>query len=345
MKRRQILGGLAAAPLLPSFARADTGAGRLTLLVGGPDGEQTSRWGDACALAMAGSFPGDPQIVTQTIGGWDGLAGANRLDALVIPDGKTAAILPGGVLIAFLTGDSRVHYDPTRWTPLLAGNTSGVLMVRAPAQTQLDVDALRTLAPLHLAADQPESRDLAALLALTRLNVPVVPVFGLRNTDAKMRAFVAGRANAVFLTGEGVPEDVAAFTAAGAVPVFSIGMMDSDGVVGPDPSFPDLPEAMKFGNSATSFLDNAYRAVAAAARLDFMLVLPRLTDANGVAMWSSAVGVAASSEAFVAAARASAVILQRAPLLGSALATLSIEAPDQGTLQAFMAKSYGWQPS
>ena len=79
----------------------------------------------------AAGFPGRPQIMTQPVGGLDGVTGANRLDALVVPDGKTAAILPGAALIAWLTGDSRVHFDPTRWVPLMAGANSGVLVVRA----------------------------------------------------------------------------------------------------------------------------------------------------------------------------------------------------------------------
>ncbi len=345
MKRRQLIGGLTAAALLPGAARADFGARPLTLLVAGPDGAQTSRWGDACALAMAGCFPNNPAILPQTVGGLDGVTGANRLDALIAPDGKTAAILPGEALIAFITGDSRVHFDPTRWTPLLAGETSGVLMVRAPAGTQPDINVLRKLAPLRVAADQPQSRDLAALLALARLNVPTAPIFGLRDRDAKMRAFIAGQVDALFLSGEGVPEDVAPLTAAGAVPVFTIGALDANGMVVADPFFPDLPEAMQFGGGAPSFLDNAYRAAAAAVRLDFLLVLPRLTAPEVVAIWAKATASAMSSTALAAAADASSVSLHSAPALSSALATLNREMPDQGSLQAFLVKSYGWQPS
>ena len=110
------------------------GADPLALLVAGPEGDQTSRWGNACALAMQAGFPGVPKIMTQPVGGLDGVTGANRLDALVVPDGKTAAILPGASLIAWMTGDSRVHFDPTRWIPLMAGGNSGVLVVRSDPQ-------------------------------------------------------------------------------------------------------------------------------------------------------------------------------------------------------------------
>src|ERR1700739_3820213 len=225
MKRRQILGGLAA-PLVPfGFASAQlvVGATPLTLLVAGPEGDQISRWGDAFALAMQGTFPGDPVIRTEPVGGLDGVTGANQLDALVVPDGRTAAILPGAVLNAWLTGDSRVHFDPTRWVPLMIGRNSGVLVGRLPKGAVPDLQNLRAMSPLRLAAYQPESNDLAALLALARMGVPMAPVFGLRDSDAKTRAFLSGEVDAVFLAGEGVPEDVAPLTAGGGVPVFCLG--------------------------------------------------------------------------------------------------------------------------
>jgi len=339
--------GLVAASMLPlglHRAWADASAGSLTLLVAGPDGEQTSRWGDACALAMQAAFPGQPQIITQPVGGLDGVTGANRLDALVVPDGKTAAILPGAALIAWLTGDSRVHFDPTRWVPLMVGANSGVLVVRAPKGSQPDLNSLRAMVPLRLAADQPQSNDLAVLLALARLNVQTAPVFGLRDINAKTRAFVAGEVDAVFVSGEGVPEDIAPLSASGGVPVFSLGVQAPDGSVSADPLFPGLPTVIAFGGDATPFLDTVYRAAASAARLDFVVVLPKLTDPGFVAQWRQAANAAIAAPALIAAASASSVALQPAPTLSASLQTMNLGASDQTNLQAFLTKSFGWQP-
>ena len=195
MKRRQLLGALAASALLPGAARAQAMAqaalGPMNLLVAGPNGGATSRWGSAFALAIADHFPGSPNIVAEPVGGLDGVTGANRLDALMVPDGRSAAILPGAALIAFLTGDSRVHFNPTQWTPLLAGFNSGVLMLRAPKGSVPSLETLRQHSPLRLGAAQTQSDDLAALLALARLGVPTVPVFGLHTNEEKTRAFIA----------------------------------------------------------------------------------------------------------------------------------------------------------
>lgn len=343
--RRQLCRG-AAAVLVPGGAVpafADAGAPML-LLAAGPAGQAVSRWGDACALAMAQNFPGAPMITAEAVGGLDGVTGANRLDALVVPDGQTAAILPGAAMIAWLTGDTRVHFDPTRWVPVMAACGSGVLVARLPPEPQPDLARLRALAPLRLAADGPQSNDLAALLALARLAVPVAPVFGLRDTVAKTQAFAAQQVDAVFLCGEGVTEDVAALRAAGGVPVFSIGVLDADGTALPDPQFPDLPDVSVFSGGSTPFLDAAYHAAAAAARLDFIVVLPKLTDPSAVALWRQAAMGAAMSPALMAAAQASAVTLAPAAVAEAALNILNLVAPEQTSLQAYLARNYGWQP-
>jgi hypothetical protein len=347
MKRRLVMRGLMAASILPcgfGHALADVAAPPLALLVAGPDGEQTSRWGDACALALQAGFPGAPAIVPQAVGGLDGVTGANRLDALVVPDGKTAAILPGAALIAWLTGDSRVHFDPTRWVPVMAGCNSGVLVVRFPAGMTPSLAALKAMGAVRLAADKPQSNDLAILLALARLGVQAAPVFGLRDMDAKTQAFMAGDVDAVFVSGEGVPEDIAPLSASGGVPVFSLGFEDGDGAVTADPLFPGLPDVIAFSGTATPFLDAMYRAAAAAARLDFIVVLPRLTDPDTVSQWRLAAQGAIVSPAMQAAARASSIILQPSPPAAGALEALRLVATDQLGLQAFLAKTYGWQP-
>ncbi len=342
IKRRHFLAGLGAVPFGARLALADVGASSLSLLVAGPDGEQTSRWGNACALAMSAGFPGAPALICDAEGGLDGVTGANRLDALVMPDGKTAAVLPGAALIAWMTGDVRVHFDPTRWVPVMAGTNSGVLVARF-GNTPPSLPALRGFAPLRLAVNRPESNDLAALLALQRLGVPVAPVFGLRGTDAKTRAYVAGEVDAVFLCGEGVPEDIAPLTANAGVPVFSLGQMDDAGTIGVDPLFPSVPDVAAFAGGA-AVLDAAYQAAAAAARLDFFMVLPKLTDPGAVAVWRQAAAVAEQNTAVAAAALASSVTLRGPAGAAAELLALDISAPDQAGVQAYLSSNFGWHP-
>jgi len=343
----------ACGPLLPRIAKANAtanaranaraNAAPLSLLVAGPAGDQTSRWGDACALALSSCYAGSPAIVTQTDGGLDGVTGANQLDALVIPDGRTAAILPGAALIAWLTGDDRVHFDPTHWVPVMAATNSGVLVVRLGGKPAT-LEGLRSISPLRLAVDQPQSNDLAALVALTRMGVKITPLFGLRDIAAKTQAFVNGAADAVFVAGEGVPEDIAPLAANGGVPVFCLGAATASGTAGPDPLFPGLPDALAFSGDASTALDGAYHAAAAAARLDFLVVLPKLCDPDAVAQWRTAAAGAMTSPALAAAASASWVTLQPAMVAAAQLAALNLGPSDQAGLQAFLSTSFGWQP-
>lgn len=350
MKRRSILSAIGAAMALPGSAwggtpgQALTAHGPLTLMVAGPAGGQTCRWGRALALAMSKGFSGAPTIVTTPVGGLDGVTGANQLDTLMVPDGSSAAILPGATLTAYLLGDVRVHYDPTKWTPVLAGFNSGVLMLRAPRGTVPTLETLRKMAPLRFGAASPQSSDLAALMALARLDVAIAPVFGLHGSAEKTSAFIAGTVDAVFICGEGVPEDLDALIASGAVPAFCLGIPQTDGTIGPDPLFPTLALANALGPAINPMLDTAYMAAAAAARLDFMLVLPHLTAANEIAQWRSAATQATQNQAIIAASQASSISLQSAFMLASMLATLTNVPTIQPQLLAFLTKTYGWQP-
>ncbi len=342
------LGGLAGAALAPAgkghAASPPLDLPPLNLLVAGPDGAETSRWGNACALAMGGCFAGAPGMQPQPDGGLDGVTGANRLDALVVSDGRTGAILPGLALIAWLTGDDRVHFDPTRWVPVMAGVGSGVLVARLWDGVVPSPASLRAGPPLRLAADDPQSNDLAALLALQRCGVDSAPVFGLHGTQAKTDAFIAGKADAVFLCGEGVPEDLGPLAANGGVPVFCIGSVAADGAALPDPLFPGLPDAVAFSNGVKSSLDPAYHAAAAAARTDFLLVLPKLTDPAAVAQWQAAARAAIVSPGLAAAARASYLTLAAAALAGAQMTAVAGGAFVQAGLQSFLTTRFGWQP-
>jgi hypothetical protein len=352
-----MLGLMTAIALQPALSflrdrRAYAGdSGGISLLAAGPDGELISRWADACAVALAPAFPGAPTLQTQPTGGLDGVTGANRFDALVADDGSTAAMFPGAALIAWLTGDSRVHFDPTHWVPVMAATNSGVLVARfgrngLPADATPTPESLCAGGPLKLAACAPQSNDLAVLLALECMGVQTSPIFGLHNTDVKTKAFLAGEADAVFLCGEGVPEDIAPLAANGGVPVFSLGRMGDDGRLTSDPLFPDLPDAATFGAlSPNAPYAAAYAAAAAAARLDFLVTLPHLTDPNAIAIWQHAANAAIATSALVSAADASSVNLRAAPGTAAELTALALSPNDQAALQSFLQNRFGWRAS
>jgi hypothetical protein len=344
MKRRHMLGLTAAALAFPG--RVWAAPSPYALLAAGPVAELISRWAAACAMALGPGFPGNPVLQVQPTGGLDGVTGANKFDALVVPDGATAAIFPGATLIAWLTGDSRVHFDPTHWVPVMAASNSGVLVVRQNPGVRPTPQTIQPGGSLKLAVDQPQSNDLAALLALQRMGVQTSPIFGLRDTDARTRAFLAGEADAVFLSGEGVPEDIAPLSANGGVPVFSLGSMGDDGQLTRDPLFPTLPDADSFGQvDKTAPYAAAYASAAAAARLDFLVTLPHLTDPGAEALWRQAALTAIGTSALDSAADASSVRLRSAAATAAELNALALSPTDQLGLQNFLQTRFGWRAS
>jgi hypothetical protein len=238
-----------------------------------------------------------------------------------------------------------VHFDPTSWVGVMAASNSGVLVVRLGPNVTPSPQTIQLSGGLRLAVDQPQSNDLAALLALNQMGVQTSPIFGLRGTDAKTKAFVAGEADAVFLCGEGVPEDIAPLAANGGVPVFCIGRMGDDGKLGADPLFPTLPLTEAFGGINTIADHPTYQAAAAAARLDFFITLPHLTDPGAVALWQQAAVAAIGTAALDAAADASSVHLLGAAGIAAELAQVSLLPTDQSALQSFLQTRYGWRAS
>jgi hypothetical protein len=116
------------------------------------------------------------------------------------------------------------------------------------------------------------------------------------------------------------------------------------GGVQPDALFPGLPDAIAYSNVIASPLDAAYRAAAAAARLDFIIVLPKLTDPGAVAQWRGAATGAAATPAMQAAASASDIVLVPSPVAAAALMEIQEAQNNQSALQAFLVQRFGWQP-
>src|SRR6185312_12812239 len=135
----------------------------------------------------------------------------------------------------------------------------------------------------------------------------------------------------------------------GVRPLFSLGAFDAEGSPARDPLFPDLPRMTEvYGRlhhaPPAGRLYDAYAAAAAAARLDFGVMLPQLTPAAIVALWRRAGAQAAGSPELQAAADAASV----RPVSGAgAAASTGAVATDAGTLlelRHWLASRFNWRP-
>jgi hypothetical protein len=348
LSRRAVLHGLTALLATtigaPRFAHAATNPDRFpdgaSLLVGGPAGGTLSAWAIRLSVALLEGQPDGAELHRREVGGADGVTGANQFEARVAPDGQTALLAPGAAALAWLAGDPRAHYDVAKWLPIMAGVAPGIVCGRGNAA------ALALGSKVRMAASSAVGPELPALLALDLLGVAPVPVFGIQDAAAARTALAEGRVDAVFVHGAEAGADLAALTAIGAIPLFGMGLPDDTGATRRDPLTPDLltlPElAIRLrGGPPGGLLYAAWQACAAAAELDFALVLPVLAPAAMVSLWrKAAVRMAAAPQLQAPAQR-----LLPPPAANAVLSAVAADAPVLVELRRWMAARLNWQPS
>jgi hypothetical protein len=312
------------------------------LLVAGPSDGALNRWADALLPALEQSLPPDTSIHRMEVGSADGVTGANQFEARGVPDGMTVLLTPGRAALAWLVGDPRAQFDVGHWVPVAAGTCAAVVAGRP--------SALASNGRARIAAASPGSSDLAALLGVQLLGAPMEPVLGLIEPGAAQSAFSQGAVDALLLRGHRVPEQVAVLAAAGAQPLFTLGAVDADGRTVRDPAFPDVPHFAELlmarnGSNAGGALFDAWRAVAAAARLEFGLVLPQLTPASMVSLWRRAGADAVSALGVQATAAAVNVRPLGGPAATASTAALAADAPALLELRRWLAGRLNWRPA
>jgi hypothetical protein len=347
LARRCILRAAGALPLVAGAAQArsmpdeTSFADGATVVVAGSASGRLDQWADLLAPLLERALPAGTVLRRQLAGGDDGVSGANQFDARAVPDGGTALLLPGEAALAWLSGDPRARYDLTRWVPVMAASTPGIVYSRVP------IESLGPGARLRVAAADPGGPDLAALLALELLRIDAVPLFRVEGFETAQRVIAAHAVDAVLLHGENVPQKAAQLEEAGLRPLFGLGVPDASGGVLRDPLFKDvrvLPELLATGADAggPARLFVAWRAAAAAAQMDFALVLPQLTPAAMVALWRRASsGLSAAPE--LRAALAAGVRTNATP--AAITAALTPDAAALVELRRWLVERYNWQPA
>jgi hypothetical protein len=344
--RRNLLRALAAGAAFPraAFARASGETGfedGATLMVAGSERGRLDEWASVLAPALERGLPPGAALRRQLAGGDDGVSGANQFEARAAPDGRTALLLPGEAALAWLAGDPRARFDATRFVPILAGWTPGAVFSRVP------LGALPAGSRLRIAAADPAGADLAALLGLELLRIEAAPQFRVDGFEAGQAALAARSVDALFVHGSDAKRHAAALGDAGLAPLFSLGAPDAAGGAVRDRLFADVPTlpellASEPGAVASGPLCVAWRAAAAAAQIDFALVLPALTPAAMVALWRRAAsGLPAAPElqpAFAAGMRTGAAA-------GAVSAALAPDAVTVLELRRWLADRWNWQPA
>ena len=313
----------------------------VTLLAASTSGGPMDLWAATLTPILEHFLPPHTRIGTETAIGNDGVTGANQFAARTIPDGATVLLVPGAAALAWLVGDQRVHFDAASWVPVMAGLAPAVLVGR------IGLPALRTEQGLRIAAAGPAGPDLPALLALEVLGCGFTPIFGLGEAGRAREALTEGAADLLLLHGESVPERVRALAGAGITPLFSLGALDAAGHRVRDPLLPDVPclhEASLSlrGHPPLGPLAPACDAAAAAAALNFALVLPALTPPDIVGLWRSMGAHMAEAPTVHALSGAEAVRIQASPAANVATVAVAADAATLLSLRDWLASRFGW---
>ena len=309
------------------------------LLVAGPADGALNRWADALQPALEASLPPDTAIRRVEVGSTDGVTGANQFEVRSVPDGTTVLLVPGQAALAWMVGDPRAQFDAGHWVPVMTGTSSGIVVGRS--------GALTNGGRVRVAAASAASVDLAALIGLQLLGVPIQPVFGVTDVNVAQTAFASGAADAVFLHGQRISEQVAALAVPGAQPWYTLGVPNDSGKPARDPLFPDVPHFGELyeahsGRAPSGPLFDAWRAVAAAAQLDFSLVLQQLTPAAMVALWRRAGADAAAALPVQVVSNTLGVRLKAAPDITTSTAATAATLTE---LRNWLASQLNWRPA
>ncbi len=202
-------------------------------------------------------IPGNPSIVVSNIPGGGSIKGANLFAERVKPDGLMILGTSGTTQMPFLLEDPRVRYDYSKYRPIMAYPTGGIVYVSpdlvseslakrkvASVEEQLykSVDIIRFLVanqvPLKYGSQGPTSLDLVTMFSFDLLGLDVQAVFGFRGRGAGRLAFERGEVKIDYQTSSAYLKNSIPLVENGeAIPLFSFGALSEDGKLIRDESF------------------------------------------------------------------------------------------------------------
>ncbi len=206
-------------------------------------GGGSDTWARFNAPLLSKYLPGNPTVVVVNEPGGGSTKGANLFAARAKPDGLTLLGTSGSTQFPYLLGDPRVRYDYSKWNIVMAAPTGGVAYA-SPSTGVTSAEDISKLAGQKLvyASQGATSLDLVPLLGFKLMGLDVQHVFGFKGRGDGRLAFERGETNIDYQTSSAYIKNVQPLVEAGtAVPLFSWGVLDDNGNVVRDPTFPDLP--------------------------------------------------------------------------------------------------------
>jgi tripartite-type tricarboxylate transporter receptor subunit TctC len=312
----------------------------------GGGGDATGRY---FSQFLGNHLNGEPTFQVLNVQGGGSVTGANQYAEVVERDGNTILLSSGSTHFPYLLDEPEANYDFEQMTPLLVVNEGGVIYVRQDTGITEAAQLADPPTPLTFGGTTPTGLETVMLVALEVLGVPADVVFGYDGRGASRIALEQGETNIDFQTTSAYQSQVAPLAEAGEViPLMTFGVLQADGTIERDPTFPDLPTvaevAEELGSTASPGF-GAYRS-AVGAGLSTGKILWVHGDAPEKAQEELKEAVAAleEDEEFLAGAEelfGEYEVLTGSDAEGAVAASLTIEPEAETWLKDLLANKYG----
>lgn len=208
------------------------------------EGGGTDVWARFFAPYLSKHLPGQPNVVIRNVPGGGSITGTNAFAARAAADGSTLIGTTGSTALPMLLADQRVQYNfKEDFVPLIVSPSGGVVYL-PPSMDVSSPEELTELEGTELVygSQGPTSLDLVPMLGFDLLGLDVRHVFGMTGRGDGRLAFIRGETTIDYQTSSAYLTNVQPMVDAGeAVPIFSWGVLNSEGEIVRDPTFPDLP--------------------------------------------------------------------------------------------------------
>ena len=210
----------------------------------------TGRWLALLQPYLEEHIPGGPTVEAVSQSGGAGLNGPNYFETNTDSSGNFLLASSGSNVFPFLFGQDGVEYDFADYTAVLGSPVGGVVYTN-PDTGITGVSNFCTADDLVYGAISATGLDVVMLIALemlddldatTSMSSDVHVILGYDGRGDARAAFVSGDINLDFQTSAAYQSNVVPLVQMNeAVPLFTFGILDDDGDVIRDPTYPNLP--------------------------------------------------------------------------------------------------------
>ena len=227
----------------PPVRAADFAGQTIEIIVPASEGGGTDFWARFYVPVLQDYLPGNPTVVVRNMGGGGHTIGGNFFANNAQPDGLMLLASSGTGHFNYLLGDSRVQYEFNEMVSVAGSPVGGVMYVSSDlgVEDAGDVAALEDVT-LRYGSQGPTSQDLLSFYALEQLGIVAQPIFGMGGRSDARLAFERGDLNVDYQSTFSYLDNVQPLVESGdAVPIFTFGLLNDEGVLVRDPAFPDIP--------------------------------------------------------------------------------------------------------